>query len=703
MLTILDAEWTYQGTWGDGGDSSPYNPLNKVVSVGYKTSSGERDYLIFNHKEVTDKKLTQANFKQLQDILDRSEMVIGHNLKSDFSWLYESGFKYEGRFYDTMIFEYVNARGLKVSLKLKDICTRYGVDPKLDILDKYCGEHGLNVDEVPLAELIEYGNRDIDITEQVYNTQRQLLRIDPLIHSMSPAMRLMNDFLEVLIDVERNGIKIDLPTLDKVETDFKFQHNALKIRLDASVAEVMGDTPINLASPEQVSWVLHSIKVRDKDTWKRVFNLGNEERNGVTKKKYVKRYDEKELRQILRQCTTTIRRTKAERCPDCTGTGRIQRFCKDGTARKNRNICHRCSKTGILYAPAETVAGFRLKPISSEYASEGGFSSDKETIDELIAAGASGKAKEFLECLKEYNAISTYLSSFVEGIRKNLRHDLLLHTSLNQCVTATGRLSSTRPNLQNQPRENTFPIRKVFISRFEGGSLLNADFKQLEFRVAAYLAQCLNAIKDILDEIDVHKQTATAIKGSPDISQEERQDAKKSTFRPLYGGTSGTDAQKAYFDYFFKHYDGIFRWHTELCELAVANKYIQTPSGRVYAFPHCTRRKHGSVSFHTQIKNYPVQGFATGDILPVTMIEIYRLMKKAKVRSRLCLTVHDSIVADVHPEEKEVMIQIFRDGFARTIPALEERFKINFNLPLDMDLELGYNLLNKVKVKVANG
>ncbi len=696
MFTCLDIECTYQGRFGaDDSDASPYNPLNKLVSVGYKTSTGEEDYLVFYHDE-NPRATIPENVKKLQDILNRSRLVIGHNLKFDMSWLFEAGFTYSGRYYDTMIFEYVNAMGLKTSISLADTLQRYKLPNKLDILHKYCGEEGLNVHQVPLVALKEYGIADVDATYALYKLQVEALRSKPEVAAMKPAIKLMNDFLEVLIDVERNGIKIDLAALDAVELEFKQRHTELEAKLKRMVAEVMGHTPINLNSPEQVSWIIHSIRVKDKEHWAKIFNLGTEIRNGVSKVKYITRYDDTEFKHILRTQTEPVYRTEAQQCHACGGRGYIQKYNKDGSPSKRLNVCHTCNKTGIIYKNLDTVAGYRLKPISYEYASAGGFSTSKEVLEELLLTDLPVATREFVEALKEYNAISTYLTSFVEGIRKNVRAGTnLLHTNFNQCITSTGRLSSTRPNLQNQPRESTFPIRSVFISRFSNGKLLNADFKQLEFRVAAFLAQDKVAIADILNNVDVHKQTAIAIKGSTDITKEERQDAKKSTFRPLYGGTSGTAAQKKYFEFFFDHYRGIFEWHNKLMEEAVTTRRIITPSGRVYAFPWCERRRNGSVSFHTQIKNYPVQGFATGDILPVTMVEIYRLMKRHNVQSKLVLTVHDSIVADVKDGEMDVMVKIFREGFAITIQALKERFNIDFNLPLDMDLEAGYNLLNK--------
>lgn len=696
MFTVLDVETTYQGKWGsDDSDPSPYNPLNKLVSVGYRTSTGENAYLIFHHKEGAKCVNIPANTKQLQDVLNRSDMIVGHNLKFDMSWLHETGFTYEGKLYDTMIFEYLINRGMKESLKLKEVLDKYKLSSKLDILDLYCGGQGLNVDEVPLDKLIEYGIADINITLELYQLQLKKIKSDTF--TMLPVMKLMNEFLEVLIEMERNGVKIDYEALDEVEQEFKARHTELERELKTIIQDVMGHTPINLNSPEQISWVLHSIKVNDKEKWTEIFNLGTEERNGVTKKKYAKRYNPREFRQILKENCTTLKRTVAKQCTDCLGVGYIQRYNKDGRPRKNLNVCHKCGKTGILYDTTNTIAGFRIAPISYKHASAGGFSSSKDTLEELLALDISDQAREFIELLREYNAVSTYLTSFVEGIRKNVRDNAILHTSFNQCLTATGRLSSSRPNLQNQPRESTFPIRKVFISRYDGGLILNADFKQLEFRVAAFLSQCETAIADILNNVDVHQQTADWITNAG--QEMGRQAAKIRTFRPLYGGTSGTTAEQAYYALFFKKYDGIFEWHNELLQLAIDNKYIKTPSTREYAFPFAERQRNGGVSFHTQIKNYPVQGFATGDILPITMIELYKLMKKHKVKSKIVLTVHDSIVVDVYKGEKDAMIQLFKEAFANTIPALKERFGIDFNVPLDFDLEIGYNLLKKEKVK----
>ena len=696
MYTVLDIETTYAGKWNSKESTpSPYHPENSLVAVAYKTNTGEQDFLVFKHVEC-DNNATD-NYKKLQDVLDRSDMVVGHNLKFDMSWLLEAGFIYNNIYFDTMICQYIYNKGLKKSLKLKDVLEEHGLPAKTDILEYYCGELGINVDEVPLSELREYAINDVDTTYELYLKQIAQLKACKLTHGMRPAMKLMNEFLEVLIELERNGVKIDFDALDKVEQEFKIRRDELAESLENHITRVMGHTPINLDSPEQLSWFLYGIKVHDKTEWKEYFNVGTEVRNGVRKKRYPKRIKEPVFREYVRTKSSKLKKTTAHQCDKCGGTGRIQKYNKDGQPSKRLNVCHTCNKTGILYKQRNELAGLGIKPISSIYASEGGFTSGKETIEALLETNLPDDTKIVLKDLKEYSAVSSYLKTFVEGIHNNVIRDIL-HTNFNQCVTSTGRLSSTKPNLQNQPRLDTFPTRRVFTTRFDGGLLLNADFSQLEFRVAAFLAQDQQAMQDIVDHIDVHTQTADKIteNGEPTT----RQDAKKSTFRPLYGGTSGTDAQKAYFEFFFERYSGIFNWHKEICESVVAKKYYRTPSGRVYAFPNCTRNDWGGVKFATQIKNYPVQGFATGDILPVTMVRLHQLMKQQKVKSKLILTVHDSIVADCHPEEVDLMIRIFKKAFADTIPLIKIRFGVDFNVPLEYDLDIGKNLLEKTKIEL---
>jgi len=698
MITILDVETTYQGRWGnDDSDPTPYHPDNRLVSVGYQTSSGKKENLVFFHKELTTcGQSPDDNKRKLQKVLNQTKMLVGHNLKFDLLWLKAAGFTYDGLCFDTMIFEYVKAQALRTDLSLKASLERYGLTAKKDILDEYCGKQGLNVSEVPLDKLLEYGTSDVEITAELYKKQIGLLKSDKILASTLPAIKLMNDFLPVLVDMEYAGVMIDIDALNKVEAEFKAEHEALEERLKTMVAEVMGHTPINLNSSEQMSWVLYGVKVKDKKSWADKFNLGTEERNGVTKRKYTKKYAEHDFRSIIRADTVPIYRTVASQCTACSGTGTIQRHNKDGSPRKNRNICHVCGRTGIIYTPTERRAGFGIKPISSEYASDGGFSAGKETIDDLLLTNISNDAKEFLTALKRYNAVSTYLTSFVEGIRRNIRTTGLLHCSLNQTITATGRLSSTRPNLQNQPRNKTFPIRGVFISRFKGGKILEVDWSGLEFRTAVALSKDAQGKLDIDSKADIHQFTADTITryGQPT----DRQTAKAHTFKPLFAGMSGSDAEIKYYEEFNLKYEGIHLWQESLVEYALQHKYIQSPSGRIYAFPYVKRLRGNRVVNQTQIYNYIIQGFATGDLMPCTLIDLHKALKGYK--SIATLTVHDSVLIDVHPDELDIIPKIVFSCFDNIHKHLKERFNFESIVDFAYEAKIGDNWLNGKEFKI---
>jgi DNA polymerase I-like protein with 3'-5' exonuclease and polymerase domains len=121
------------------------------------------------------------------------------------------------------------------------------------------------------------------------------------------------------------------------------------------------------------------------------------------------------------------------------------------------------------------------------------------------------EAKKFLESIIRLSAIDTYRSSFIEGIRKGIKSDGLLHANFNQCITATGRLSSSNPNLQNFPKGKLFPVRKAFVSRFDGGQLIEIDYSQLEFRVAGILARDPKIKQEVESGFDVHAYTAQVL------------------------------------------------------------------------------------------------------------------------------------------------------------------------------------------------
>ena len=677
MITTIDVETSYQKTEAGGFDPSPFNPNNILVSVGIND-----EYYFTNHSERID----EGCFHKIQKILDETKILIGHNIKFDLSWLLEAGFTYTGNVYDTMIAEYVLNRGVRKSLTLLMCCQRRKLDAKDDAVKEYM-DRGVSFENIP-AEIVEqYGKIDVAITRQLFDSQMADLRTDKH-KGLLKTIKVMNEFLIVLTDMERNGINVNLDDLKQVEKEYRAEFAYLKQKIDKIVYDKMGDTKINLGSPEQLSWLIYSKKPKDKHEWAKIFNTGVDKFTKKNKKR--PKFSFAQFRTLVANNSEPIHKTIASQCLHCNGKGVIRKVKVDGTPYKKYSKCDECHGEGFVYAKMAKLAGFNQRPRSVYDVSDSGFKTDRLTLNK-IAGEAEGEFREFIDAILRHNAISTYLNTFVEGLQNFTNDNGLLHPKFMQAVTATGRLSSRDPNFQNQPRGGTFPIRKVIQSRFEGGQIIEVDFAQLEFRTAVFLAQDKQGMEDIKNKIDVHRFTA-------DIIGVSRQDAKAHTFKPLYGGTTGTDDEKKYYKTFAEKYKDITKWHEELQTQAITYKRIKLPTGREYAFPYAERMPWGGSSYGTQIKNYPVQGLATADIVPLACIKIYKLMNEQKVKSLLINTVHDSIVADVYPGEQAVMSKIFDQGTASVIPALKEYYGINFNVPLDTEIKMGYDWLNMKEV-----
>jgi DNA polymerase I-like protein with 3'-5' exonuclease and polymerase domains len=234
------------------------------------------------------------------------------------------------------------------------------------------------------------------------------------------------------------------------------------------------------------------------------------------------------------------------------------------------------------------------------------------------------------------------------------------------------------------PRERTFPIRKCVVSRFPGGKILDGDFSQLEFRVAGFLAQDKVIYEDVYDGVDVHQVTA-------DVMGVSRQDAKADTFKPLYGGTTGSEAQKRYYAEFKRKYFAVAQWHEELGEEVLATGKMVLPSGREYMYPGVKRMPWGTVSHATTIKNYPVQGFATADLVPCACVALHRMMKEKQVKSLFINTVHDNLVIDVHPDEVKELTEMLKCAMLSIADETKKRYGIEYDMPIGIEVKLGDN------------
>ena len=672
MISVFDVETSFQLTEDGKKDPSAKNPKNFLVSFGIND-----EYIFFKHSEFKG----VPNRKVIQDILDKTTLLIGHNIKFDLLWLWESGFKYDGKVCDTMLIEYVFNKGIKRSISLKDCCSFRGVIQKSNLTESFI-KNNVSFEHIPIGIVEEYGRIDVKATRSLYESQMIQLR-KPQYRHLINTIKNMCEFVVVLTKMEDNGIHIDREALDEVEKDFQTEHDELRVKIDEEIYFRMGDTKINPASPEQLSWLIYGVKVKDKKAWSKVFNLGIDK---ITKKqKRRPRFTLRQLKQIFSTQLEPVYKTKAEQCPVCKGKGTIQKIKLNGQPYSKLSKCSECKAEGFVYKKLNEKAGFSGKITSVMEISEGGFKSDRLTLVK-ISKTADGDLKKFVEKIIRYSALETYLSTFVDGIKKFTTEKGFLYPSFRQTVTRTGRLASRNPNFQNQPRGNTFPIRKVISSRFDGGKIMEIDFAQLEFRTAVFLAQDKQGMEDIKNGVDVHQYTA-------DIIGCSRQDAKAHTFKPLYGGMSGSENEKKYYSAFLKKYPDIKVWHEKLQNEAIRTKIVTLPTGRQYAFPKVERMSWGGSSFSTQIKNYPVQGFATADIVPLACIGIQELLEEHKTKSLLINTVHDSIVADVFPGEEKVVASCLNNGCLGVIQRMKTMYGIDFNVPLDVELKVGSNWL----------
>ena len=241
------------------------------------------------------------------------------------------------------------------------------------------------------------------------------------------------------------------------------------------------------------------------------------------------------------------------------------------------------------------------------------------------------------------------------------------------------------------PRGSTFAIRKVVESRFDGGKILEGDYSQLEFRVAGFLAKDKQVYDDVEKGTDVHSYTASIIGCS-------RQEAKAHTFKPLYGGVSGTRSQQQYYQRFKEKYEQVSEWHKQLEKEAVTTKLVKLPSGREYSFPDARWTEWGSATNRTAICNYPVQGFATADLLPIALVRLDRLMRKQQMKSVICNTVHDSIVLDVHPSEEDQCIKTLSEAMLCLPSETKRRYGLEYDMPVGIELKIGNNWLDLSEV-----
>ena len=322
-----------------------------------------------------------------------------------------------------------------------------------------------------------------------------------------------------------------------------------------------------------------------------------------------------------------------------------------------------------------------------------GPSTDASVLQELAEQG-----HELPQRLMEYRELSklenTYLDTLPALVHPETRR---LHTSFNQTVATTGRLSSSDPNLQNIPirRELGRDIRRGFIPR-PGWKLLAADYSQIELRLLAHLSDDPAFVDAFRAGGDIHRQTAAIIFGVPvdSVSAEMRARAKTINFATIYGqGAHALSRQlriefaeaKAFIAAYFERFQGIRRYLDSMIEFARANGYVQTIFGRRRYIPELRERNFNVRAFGERTAaNSPIQGSAA-DLIKIAMIRIDGVLRSRELQTKMLLQVHDELVFEAPPAEIDAVTRIVRQEMEQAAV---------LSVPLVVDIGVGDNWLD---------
>lgn len=429
-IYILDVENTVTERGGKL-HMDPYEPTNTLTMVGVRSLDDTvRLLLPFDHAEAQD--TDGSNKLAVQKTLDDCTLLVGHNLKHDLMWLWESGFKYNGAIYDTMLGEYILLRGLDQPLSLELCAIRRNLSvQKSDILKKYFKD-GYTTRDIPLPLLTEYLGYDLDTTAELYEAQQKDFAATSAASLITVRDLTMRTCM-TLTKMYCNGFAVDQEALQSVKAEFEQELTDIETRLYKQVRQLMGDTPINLNSPEQMSQVIFSRKLKNKKEWAGIFDHTR---------------TDAEFKKAVSANTTIIKKTTAYVCPECHGKKTVFKVKKNGENFAKPSKCRHCDGEGYLLRDSDEVAGLKFGAPSKTWVTANGFGTSKDNLTVLIGVAKQNQMPEavaFLSDLQRLSAVSSYLSSFVGGIETFTKPDGLLHVTLTQHITATGRFSGQNP------------------------------------------------------------------------------------------------------------------------------------------------------------------------------------------------------------------------------------------------------------------
>jgi DNA polymerase-1 len=457
-------------------------------------------------------------------------------------------------------------------------------------------------------------------------------------YDMEKLVDLQNEFTHVLVDMETNGFAFDMDRAMEIHKEY----HGIMLGIQESVRSLVRLPKLNLDSTSQLAALLFGGELKFKWTEPATYANGRE---------YNKHFKEVVDRKAI-------------------------------WVRKDRSTTRAILKT----LPCKTKIQRELKELLVRY------SEVKKVANTLLNKTGD------------------------KGLTTKVQTDGRIHPSLNQTIARTGRLTSSDPNGQNLPRDGTSPIKETIIPTLD--CILQWDLSQIEWRAAAFVSQDPTMIAEIVADVDQHINACINWMELPFVSKSDpesyknRTNAKIFNFRMIYKGTAYgfyMDVKMPDFplpkwerieSMFYDHYDRLDAWGQGNITKCLRDGYYILPTGKRFVF-FKDKEVRGALEYNTrQMVNYPIQGIS-GDVLYLAAVIIRRGMKKKGCKSKMILTVHDSLVFDAAHNEVEWLCKLCTKVTNNLPNYIQNYFGFEWNVPLDGECEVGpnYGALKEVDYK----
>ncbi len=334
---------------------------------------------------------------------------------------------------------------------------------------------------------------------------------------------------------------------------------------------------------------------------------------------------------------------------------------------------------------------------------------DQKTLAKLKAN--TPEQEEFLGVFKSWNKSTSRLSKYLDFyLAVCNQQGGVFYATYNQTVTKTHRLSSSGMKItfegmyddkgnersggtqfQNQPRE----YKRFFRAKHPDYKFTEEDGRGLEFTIAGIVGGDEQIKADINDpSFDPHTRSASIVyaKDESDVTKSVRTDAKEHTFKPLFGGQSGTPGERAYYQYFNERYWQLVETQDGWVNEALDTKRVVLPWGMQFYFPYCRMEKDGYINERTKIYNAPIQSFATGEIIPIQATYLWHFIRDMKLQNKMILvnTVHDSVLAEVHEDGLEQYKFLVTNSWMAVYDYVQEVYGMTWEgIPLGTEITVG--------------